>query len=83
MGGEAEPALRLDRLAHLGRRAALLLDDRVDPEGEVVVLVRRDLLADQQEDVAVPALLAVIARRERVVVGEQDHVDAGLRRAHA
>ena len=51
MRREAEAALCLDRLAHLGGRAPDLLDDRVDPEREVVVLVRRHLLADQQQHV--------------------------------
>ena len=44
-----------------------------------MVLVRRHLLADEQEHVAVPTLLAVVARRQCVVVGEQNDVDLGLR----
>jgi hypothetical protein len=80
MRSEAEPALSFDRLTDLLRGLPALLDHPVDPEGEVVVLVRRDLLADQQQHVVVPALLPVISRRQRVVVGEQHDVDAGLRR---
>ena len=79
---EAEAALLLARPRHTSAGERPLFSITVvDPEREVVVLVRRHLLADEQEHVAVPALLAVVARRERVVVGEEHHVHAGLRRA--
>ena len=41
---------------------------------------RRHLLADQQQHVAVPALLAVALGRERVVVGEEHDVRPGAAR---
>ena len=53
----------------------------IDPERQVVVAPeRRDLVARQQQHVAVPALLAAPPRLERVVVGEQHHVRPRPRR---
>ena len=78
VGGEAEPAGGAHRRADAGGVELRVVDLLVDPEGEVVVAPpRRDLLAHEQQHVAVPALLAVALGRERVVVGQQHHVRAG------
>ena len=81
MRGEAEAA----RVAHRPRDPAgveaAVADHLVDAEGQVVVLAeRRDLLAGEQEHVAVPALLAAPLGLQRVVVGEQHHVGLRARR---
>ena len=48
----------------------------LEAEREVVVLPsRRDLLAHQDQHPVVPALLAPVARRERVVIGQQEEVE--------
>ena len=52
----------------------------IDAEGEVVACLRTDLGPDEHEDALVPALPAVAARRQRVVVGQQHDVGAGGRR---
>ena len=73
--GEPEPAGIPHRAGDAARVQAAVPDLRVDPEGEVVVAPeRRDLLARQQQHVAVPALLAAPPGLERVVVGEQHDV---------
>jgi hypothetical protein len=75
---EAEAAGGAHRGADAGGVEAGVVDLLVDPEREVVVAPpRRDLLAHEQQDVPVPALLAVALGRERVVVGEQHDVRAG------
>ena len=78
MRGEAEAARVADRPRDPAGVEAAVADLLVDPERQVVVAPeRRDLLARQQQHVAVPALLAAPPRLERVVIGEQHHV--GLR----
>jgi hypothetical protein len=73
--GEAETAGVADRPADPTGVEAAVADLLVDAEGEIVVSPqRRHLLPDEHEHVAVPALLAMTLRRERVVVGEQHHV---------
>jgi hypothetical protein len=79
MGGEAEAA----GFSHSGRdlRPAQTTAHRpIDPEGEEVVAVRRRYLgAHEHQHLAVPALLAALARREGVVVGEQHCICARAR----
>jgi len=48
----------------------------VDPEGNVMIVARGDLDADDQVNAVVGALVAVILGLEPVVVGEHDKVDA-------
>src|SRR6187200_2545032 len=83
MGQEPEAAGLVDPVDDLLRLEAVVVDGPLEPECEVVVLpVGRYLLADDHEDTVVPALLAVIPRRERVVVGQEYEVEAiGPRRA--
>src|SRR4029079_1644051 len=74
---EAEAAGGFNRLADVRPRHARV-DLLVDAEREEVVAVGgRDLFADEDEHVVVPALLAAALGLERVVVGEQHYVDAG------
>jgi len=80
VGQEAEATGRRDRVDDpLGVEPGVH-ERLVEAEREVVVrALGRDLLADADERRAVPALLAGAARRQRVVVGQQDRVDAGAR----
>src|SRR5205823_84141 len=80
MRREAEAAGVGDRAAQLGAGEAAV-DLLVDPEcQEVVAIGGGHLLADEDEHIAVPALLAAPLGLERVVVCEEDDVDAGLGR---
>src|SRR5437588_354930 len=75
--GEAEPACVGDRADDLRRSHPAVVDRLLEPEREVVVAAPgRDLLAHEQQHVLVPALVAAIARLERVVVGQEDDVHA-------
>jgi hypothetical protein len=72
---EAEAARVPHRARDRARVEAAMADLLVDSEGQVVVAPeRRDLLTGQEQDVAVPALLAAPLRLERVVVGQEHHV---------
>jgi hypothetical protein len=74
---EAEPAAVADSPRDRAGVEAAVLDVLVEPEREQVVATeRRHLLARQQQDVAVPALLAELPGGDRVVVGEEDDVGA-------
>ena len=78
MRREPEPSGGGNRAADLGGRAVAPAHRLVDAEGEVVVLAPgRHLLAHQQEDAVVPALVPARLGLERVVVGEQHHVRPG------
>ena len=76
MRGEAETAERGDRLGN-ARLAAVLGRGLVDAEGEKMPSARGNLDSDQEQHIAVPALAAVVAGAERVVIREQDDVGLG------
>ena len=75
---KAEATSGLDARDDLRRRQVAVVDGLAQAEREVVVLApRRDLEARQEQRGAVPTLLAVIGGGERVVVCEQQVVEAG------
>jgi hypothetical protein len=75
--GEPEPAGVADRSRDRAGVAAAMAHVLLDAEGQVVVAAeRRDLIAREQEHVAVPALLPEPPGRERVVVREQYDIRA-------
>ena len=67
-------------LGDLARRPPGVRDLPIDAEGEVVACLRADLGPHEHEDAVVPALPAVAARRQGVVIGQQHGVGAGGRR---
>src|SRR4051812_19250610 len=78
--GEAEAAGGVDGVADL-RPAQVPVDLALDSECEEMVPIGGgDLLADEQKNVVVPALLAAPLCLQRVVVCQQHHVDAGTLR---
>ena len=80
MGGEAEPAGRPHGVGDLDCGESGVRDLPLDAERQVVPVLGADLGADQQEHAVVPALPAVAARRERVVIGQQHGIRAHLAR---
>jgi hypothetical protein len=74
MRGEPEPAIRPDPGANLLLAHPVVVDLLIEAECQEVTSARRNLVTHQEQDPVVPALPAVAARGERVMVGQEHHV---------
>ena len=79
MGNKGPAALVVDVGQGLARGGSESIAVRRDPQRQEVPTIGADFLADDQQDIAVPSRAWSLLGADRVVVGENQKVDAGFR----